>query len=251
MNVPPASEEDLPKLMTDVTIGDGSGKLVDALAAQPDRGVSHTNRIVVAVIARKGFTWFFKLQGPGALVLKEEPTFVEFLKSVDFTKTDQFVQAAMAGQFAGGAPAPGPDSMARPKWEVPEGWKEIAAGQMVLNRFSLTEAGGKKAEVTVSTAGGGLLLNVNRWRGQLGLPEIAESQLKTVALPFDVPGEKAILVDMSGTDKGGRQARLIAVIIPRTEGTWFYKTLMGDQDLADHQKEVFLKFVQTVRYPNA
>jgi hypothetical protein len=250
LSVSPAREEDLPKMMTDVAIGDGAGKLVDVLATEPDKGASHTNRIIVAVVARKGFTWFFKLQGPGSLVNREQPAFLEFLKSVDFTKSDQFVQAAMASQFSGETPVASSESSAKPKWEVPEGWKEISAGQMVLSRFALDSGGGKKAEVTVSTAGGGLLLNVNRWRGQLGLPAIAESELKTVATPFNVPGENAVLVDMSGTDKGGRQARLIAVIVPRNDGTWFYK-LMGDQEVAGRHKDTFLKFVQTVHYPNA
>ena len=61
----------------------------------------------------------------------------------------------------------------------------------------LTGQDGAVAAVNVSSSagdGGGLAANVNRWRGQLGLPP--EDEISTVTI--DVPGGKAQLVDMSG-----------------------------------------------------
>jgi hypothetical protein len=55
---------------------------------------------------------------------------------------------------------------------------------------------------------------------------------------------------MTGTDKKTNQrARLIAAMVAREGSTWFYK-LMGDEQVAGREKEMFIKFVQTVRYPN-
>ena len=98
---------------------------------------------------------------------------------------------------------------------------------------------------------GGVLANVNRWRvQQLGLNAASESDLSQLMSSLDVPGGKAMLVDMSGRNqKTGEKSRLISVIVPREGQTWFYK-LMGDPAVAGREKTAFIKFVQSVRYPN-
>ena len=59
-----------------------------------------------------------------------------------------------------------------------------------------------------------------------------------------------MLVDVDGRDANtGEPVRLIGVIVPREGQTWFYK-LKGDPEIAEHEKNAFIKFVQTVRYPN-
>jgi len=41
--------------------------------------------------------------------------------------------------------------------------------------------------------------------------------------------------------------RLLAVVIPRSGETWFYK-LMGSAEVVQQEKDAFLKFVQSVKY---
>ena len=110
------------------------------------------------------------------------------------------------------------------------------------------------AEVTVSAFPGdvgGLLANVNRWRGQVGLANISQSDLSNEVTSVDVPGGKAMLVDVTGSNpKNGQKARLIGAIVPREGRTWFFK-LMGDEQVAEKQKSTFVKFVQTVQFPDA
>ena len=43
---------------------------------------------------------------------------------------------------------------------------------------------------------------------------------------------------------------VVGAIVPREGHTWFYK-MMGDEQIAGQQQAAFLKFIQTVRYPNA
>ncbi|MFA5058650.1 MAG: hypothetical protein WC485_11095 [Opitutaceae bacterium] len=43
---------------------------------------NHGTRILGAIVPRAGETWFFKLTGPDALVAREKPAFLEFLKTV-------------------------------------------------------------------------------------------------------------------------------------------------------------------------
>jgi hypothetical protein len=66
---------------------------------------------------------------------------------------------------------------------------------------------------------------------------------------LELPGGKATLVDVAGT-KGGEKTRLIGAIVPRGGRTWFYK-LMGDEQVASQQKAAFVKFVETIHYPDA
>ena len=115
----------------------------------------------------------------------------------------------------------------------------------------LAGAGGATAAVNVSSAngeGGGLAGNVNRWRGQLGLPPLSEADINKLAKAIDVPGGKASLVDLSGADaRTGQPTRLIGVIVPQSGQTWFYK-LMGDAKVIENQKDTFIQFVQGVKY---
>ena len=99
-----------------------------------------------------------------------------------------------------------------------------------MAKYVIAGAGGAQAAVNVSSLagdGGGLLPNVNRWRGQLGLAPVTEADLANLPT-IDASGGKATLIDISGTDaRTGKPARLVGVVLPLGGQTWFYK-LMGD-----------------------
>ena len=60
---------------------------------------------------------------------------------------------------------------------------------------------------------------------------------------------KAVLADFTGTDaRSGKPARLVGVVLPLNGQTWFYK-LMGDADVVGAQKDAFVQFVQSSKYP--
>jgi hypothetical protein len=123
---------------------------------------------------------------------------------------------------------------------------------MVLKSFSVGDAE-HEARITVTRFPGdvgGTLANVNRWRNQLSLNPIDESELSKMTTSIDVMGGKATLVDMSGIDaKTGNPARMITAIVPRGGQTWFYK-LVGDGTTVAREKDTFVKFVQAIQYPN-
>jgi len=92
------------------------------------------------------------------------------------------------------------------------------------------------------------LPNVNRWRAQIGLVPEAEADLSKELQSLDLLDGKATLVDISGQDASkGQKARLVAIVLPRSGSTWFYK-LMGDAQVVGREKQAFVKFVQTVKY---
>ena len=120
-----------------------------------------------------------------------------------------------------------------------------------MAKFALTGAAGTQANVNVSMSpgeGGGLLANLNRWRGQLGLGPVTEADLAKETQPLDLPSGKASTANIAGKDsRSGKDTRLLAVVIPRSGETWFYK-LMGDAQVVQQEKESFMKFVQSVKY---
>jgi hypothetical protein len=231
-----------------VTVDSSEGKLYDL--------TGKSARTVVAMIPHNGSSWFIKLRGDTATVAAAKPAFLEFLKSVHFGGDAGETLAAgdpHAGlpppQSAAAAPEAASDA---PKWNVPPQWVEAPPRTMVFKGFEVAGDAGAKAEITVSFFPGdvgGVLGNVNRWRGQMGQPQIEAGQLDGVTESVATLGGSGTMVDFMGTDaKTSQPARLVGVIVPHGENTWFYK-LMGDAKVVKGQKDSFVQFVKTVQYP--
>lgn len=128
----------------------------------------------------------------------------------------------------------------------PESWDLATPFGPEKARFSISEGliGSANVSMTVLQGdGGGMLGNVNRWRGQLGLEPVEEKDLKDILKPVEVLGGEARLVDLTGTSKRSQlEERLIGVIAPQGELTWFYK-LMGTPDLVEKSQEEFLDYL--------
>lgn len=255
----PVDEAGLKKLAEPVPIAGETADLFDIGGTNPGSG--EQERILGVILHRDDTAWFFKMSGDAALAEKEKPAFIAFLKSVEFEKSSApSTPAAMdMSQLPAGHPAvPGmmPDTSAaanQPAWTVPADWKTGEVSEFVLAKFDLQGAGGATAAVTVSQLdgdGGGLLPNLNRWRGQVGLPAITADD--AAKLPtIDASGLQATLADFAGTDAStGKPTRLVGAVLPRNGQTWFYK-LMGDPAVVAQQKDAFVKFIQSAKYPAA
>ncbi len=231
-----------------VQVGDGTGKLFEFVSTAPIIDQKFRQRMMVAMLTRGSTSWFFKITGEDSFVVSQKDVFLKFLKSVSFS--------AVAPNISSAAPAPAAaqNDNANSIWTVPSGWQAMPPSQFLLAQY-LVQDGDARAEVNVSELageGGGLLANLNRWRGQLGLPPIAqEDDFSKMVDSVVVPGGQGELVDMTGTNsKTGQPSRLIGVVLPQAGQTWFYK-LMGDPKLVAAQKDAFIKFIQSARYPDA
>jgi hypothetical protein len=233
-----------------VAIGSEQGKLYEVGDSKS------SNQILAAVLEKGGLTWYFKMSGEDAVVKEQKPAFLDFLKSISFEAAPVTATAAANphAEMSMGQPVSA-EAMATAisNPSLPTGWKEIPNAPMLLAKYVIQGAGDAKAEVNVSQlnlTGGGVLANVTRWRGQLGLAPMAEEDFSKTAQTVDVAGNKGTLVDMTGTDsKTGKKSRLIGIIVPEMRDTWFYK-LMGDPEVVEQQKDTFLKFLQTAKFGN-
>ena len=251
----PEPPDELKKSAEDVEAGGQPAQLYDIAGQNPGSG--DAERIIGAIQHRDDVSWFFKMTGDAGLVEQQKPAFIAFLKSLNFTATP--AQAALpAGHPAigdigigAGQAAAQVSSEGKPNWQVPAGWQEVPGGQFLVAKFTIAGADGATAAVNISSSageGGGLIGNVNRWRGQLGLPSSADADVEKSVTTLDVAGGKASLVDFTGTDaRTGRPTRLIGVMVPQSNQTWFYK-LMGDGGVVESQKAAFIQFVQGVKY---
>lgn len=250
VGLPEITETELQKSAQNVEANGQPAQLYDVAGTNPSSG--DKTRIVGVIQHRPDATWFYKMTGDADLVEQQKPAFIEFLKSLKMQPAQ--AQAEMpSGHPAVGDMGAAPAASAsvshegQPKWEVPQGWQEVSGGQFLVAKFNLAGDGGASASVNVSSSagdGGGLAANVNRWRGQLGLPASSEITATTV----QVTSGEAKRVEIEGTSaQTGRPAKLIGVMVSQSDRVWFYK-LMGDPKLVESQKDAFVKFVQSAKY---
>lgn len=128
-------------------------------------------------------------------------------------------------------------------YDAPTGWREQKAGMMQLATFDVgTDQ--QSAKVSVSKLGGaagGVLANVNRWRGQVGLDPLEnEEQVEPQALKVD--GNDSVLLEFRG-----EQGKSIAVaMVPNGGSVWFFK-IMGDSDVVAKESANFRAFLASIR----
>ncbi|MFN0021954.1 MAG: hypothetical protein ACKVP0_27210 [Pirellulaceae bacterium] len=130
------------------------------------------------------------------------------------------------------------------KFTLPEGWKETPPGQFQISRFVVGDPK-DPVEISISSAGGELVANLNRWRGQVGLEPVSETELTSALNPSEVFGLKAGQIEIVGPP-GEKQQAIIGVIAPSGKTNWFIK-LKGPVKPALEQKKNFEAFVKSLK----
>ena len=149
---------------------------------------------------------------------------------------------------AAAAPAP------RLQYQRPADWQEAPLGEMRAASFRVAGKDGKQADVSVIPLpglAGSDLDNVNRWRGQVGLPGVSEAELAKLAQPVEIASQSASLYEQAGANPGsGEKTRILAAITRRDGVAWFFK-MTGDDGLVVQQKPAFIEFLKSVSFPAA
>ncbi len=131
------------------------------------------------------------------------------------------------------------------KWSLPKGWNETPGSGM--RYATLTPPGPGKIEVSVVVlpgAAGGEMANVNRWRGQIGLPPQDDDVLaKSRKVVQSKIGPVAVY---DFTSEGGVKSRKVTGLISTPQGsTWFFK-MMGDAEPVGKAKPAFMKYLESL-----
>ena len=258
----PATEADLAGLRSIIPAGNRQVVMYELDGKKAVLDGKYPARTLAAILPAGEMTVFFKITGESALVAEQKPQFLAWLKSVDTGGGGGESAPEASASSSASAPAPasasavsggserasgggggGADGL--PNWQVPSSWKAAGPKPMRLASFDIPDAAGN-GDVSISKLsgnGGGLLANVNRWRGQVGLAPLEAGALaansKTVAT---AGGDSGTWVELVGTEK-----TILGAIVARGEVSWFFK-LTAPAPVAAKNRDAFEQFVRSIRF---
>ena len=137
-------------------------------------------RMLVGMFIQCASVWSFRVDGPEAEVAKQAEAFKTLVQSVRFPGNDE-----------------------PPTWTMPNGWTQEPGNAFRHATFRVGTLEGWVSRTAAEGEGGSLLSNLTRWRGLVGLPPAAESDLPTDTRPIDVNGVKGTWIDITGP--GGKK----------------------------------------------
>ena len=155
--------------------------------------------------------------------------------------------ASMGGKPASDVPAPPqPTGGSALHWTLPARWTESRGGSAM--RYATLKApvnGRLDVSVTVLPGeAGGELANVNRWRGQIGLPNLDEGALAAARRPVETKAGVVSLYDF--TSEGTQRSRVVAGLALVEGNTWFIK-MTGEAPAVEKAHADFLRIVESLR----
>jgi hypothetical protein len=134
---------------------------------------------------------------------------------------------------------------------TPPNWEAQPLSQMRQASFLVKGENGAVADVSfvsLGSAAGNVLENVNRWLGQLNQPPITEQKLGEMAQRLHTSLGDVTIVDLVGLPENAdpaRDGRIIAAMVTTADATLFFK-MRGNAELSEAQKGDFIKWVAAV-----
>jgi hypothetical protein len=136
-----------------------------------------------------------------------------------------------------------------PKWApLPAGWSVGPENSMRKATWIVSGPNGSKAEIAVTVfpgSVGGLTANVNRWRGQIGLPSASPDEISASAKTVKVGGLESQRFVMTATD--GKKS-VDAVMTSKDGATWFFK-MNGETAAVAANATAFIAFLSASQLP--
>ena len=133
-------------------------------------------------------------------------------------------------------------------WRAPAHWEPEPASGMRIASYRVRGAAGHEADVSVIALGasaGTLASNVNRWRGQLGLPPLDAPSIESAARETEGPHGAATFVTLEGgVSLDGRPVPTRMLVgIRSAEGRTVFFKMTGHSDLVRSETPAFERFV--------
>lgn len=175
---------------------------------------------------------------------REQVTHFRVEKGVDLAGASESAAPAPPGMSGDVPPPPRPDAPLA--WSLPKGWSQDVSGGMRYATLKPPAAGGKidVSVVVLPGPAGGELANVNRWRGQIGLPPMAEADLAAARKMLRSQVGELAVYDF--TSDGQKKSRMVAALAELDGSTWFLK-MTGDAEPVAKARPDFLKILESLR----
>jgi len=132
-------------------------------------------------------------------------------------------------------------------WETPDNWNASTKSSMRVASYLLPSSKGNAdlSVIYLNGDGGGTLANVNRWRSQLDLPNLAKKEIELVAQSFNGnigPYKIYEIININNKESG-----FLCSIIPADDFTVFIK-LNAHINSIDELRKQFIDFSSSFRY---
>jgi hypothetical protein len=146
------------------------------------------------------------------------------------------------------APQPSPTAPRLPfEYQVPDHW-QVGALRAFQRAAWNVSGDGSKATVTVSTAGGDLVGNIQRWRDQVGLPRVESAEVQKSIQELTMGKAVGKYVVLQGPEGNNAPQSILGVIVSALDEQWFFK-MQGDSPLVAGEQANFEAFVRSVQFP--
>lgn len=131
--------------------------------------------------------------------------------------------------------------------QLPDAWKPAPDRPMRVATYSLPEA-----EVVVSQfpkfgAMADPLENVNRWRGQVGLPPLDLAGIEASQKALEIADRPASYFELLGPQEATPPLGMLAAMTVRDDQVWFFK-LLGPRAVVEAERERFFKWLSSIRF---
>jgi hypothetical protein len=211
-------------------------------------------RMVGAVAVMPSTMLFLKMTGPRDVVQRERAGFDKVLATLAMAGGAHGKKDAKAPARAAEREAPAttpPTSGEGLRWTVPDAWQ--AGPERMMRVVTLNPKTAPDVECYVSVlpgAAGGVLDNVNRWRGQFGLDAVQQADVDAWT-PVPILGKQARLVEAEGTFtgmSGGAKPdqALLGTVVPLEDCVVFVK-MTGPKAQVQAERARFFEFCRSVQ----
>ena len=230
------NESSVQPLIAHKKLGDRSFEVIRLEDMSGEEGPQKT--ALLALYRHNAQTWLFPFIADRVLVDKELENFYSFLQSTTLRAGKTPVRA-IAPSLPPAQPA---SSGHQPTWDAPEHWERKPATQMRVGNYAVSNEAGEALDFSITSFPGevgGILANVNRWLGQVGMSPTDEQGLSQYLSDRMIDEKPAKLVLAESDEQA-----LYAAILLHKGRSWFLK-LMGDVNLARAEKENFLGLIDS------
>ena len=225
-----------------------------AMGGAPKSG--YVLRGVIAAFGEQAL--FVKLTGPAAVVAAEAANFDAFMNSL---RLEEVGAAHSEGDGHDHAAEAASDTAANPlggsnqglEWSAPSGWTrdpDRTTRVATLRPPNTTET--ECAITSLSSDGGGIKSNVDRWRGQIGLGPIAVDELAKLPT-VTLCGKEGVLIDLLGAFEDSMnqrsipQARMLGAMVLLGDRSLFIKLTGPETEVDDVVRDAFRELCASLK----
>ena len=95
------------------------------------------------------------------------------------------------------------------------------------------------------------LVNINRWRAEIGLTPIEKEGLANVTQPIEIDGQKAtyapMIPDTAKQEESKSKEATLAAIVKTGDQVWFIK-MRGERELVKKHQDEFKAFLKSLKF---